>query len=149
MCCPRFLAPVSIHNYEFDNYPRLTIEFDVNKLTFSQHLLRLCFIIICSKLLKKESLSSRDAVVVVSFPKGRIESCRSLRQVGLLHDRGRHHLSHPLQFRHGMRKEGNILQLSVPLVSTATTHKTFESTDLTSTYSVCIWRVIGGIEYRT
>ncbi|GFU31877.1 hypothetical protein TNCV_1111361 [Trichonephila clavipes] len=40
-------------------------------------------------------------VVVVSFPKGRNESCHSLRQVGFLSDRWRHHLSPPLQFKHG------------------------------------------------
>ncbi|GFW58139.1 hypothetical protein TNCV_2742831 [Trichonephila clavipes] len=38
----------------------------------------------------------------VSFPKKRKESCQSLRQVGLLHDRWRHHLSPPPQFRHGL-----------------------------------------------
>ncbi|GFV42002.1 hypothetical protein TNCV_2838211 [Trichonephila clavipes] len=35
----------------------------------------------------------------VSFPNGRKESCRSLRQVGLLHDRWRHQLYPPPQFR--------------------------------------------------
>ncbi|GFY26191.1 hypothetical protein TNCV_355071 [Trichonephila clavipes] len=33
-----------------------------------------------------------------------------VRQVGLLHDRWRHHLSPPPQFRHGTGLEGNILQ---------------------------------------
>ncbi|GFV68171.1 hypothetical protein TNCV_1874531 [Trichonephila clavipes] len=47
-------------------------------------------------------------VVVVSFPKDRNESCQSLKQVGLLHDRWRHHLSSPPQFRHGTGKEGNV-----------------------------------------
>ncbi|GFS56806.1 hypothetical protein TNCV_2222241 [Trichonephila clavipes] len=36
-----------------------------------------------------------------------------------------------------------------PVLSVATTHKTFGPTDLTSTYSVCTLRVFGGIEHRT
>ncbi|GFS68607.1 hypothetical protein TNCV_4585051 [Trichonephila clavipes] len=40
-------------------------------------------------------------VVAVSFPKGRNESCQSPRQVELLHNRWRHHLSPPPEFRHG------------------------------------------------
>ncbi|GFW44979.1 hypothetical protein TNCV_4512931 [Trichonephila clavipes] len=37
----------------------------------------------------------------MSFPKGRNESCQSLRHVRLLHNRWRHHLSPPPQFRNG------------------------------------------------
>ncbi|GFU90265.1 hypothetical protein TNCV_912791 [Trichonephila clavipes] len=56
---------------------------------------------------------------------------QSLRQVELLHDRWRHHLSPPLQVRHG-----NNLHSPAPVVSPATARKTFGPTDLTSTYSV-------------
>ncbi|GFX37295.1 uncharacterized protein TNCV_76391 [Trichonephila clavipes] len=77
------------------------------------------------------------------------ESCQSLRQVGLLYDRWRHHLSPPPQFRHGTGGEGNILQPPEPVVSAATAHKTFGPTDLTNTYSVCTRRVFGGIGHRT
>ncbi|GFU99882.1 uncharacterized protein TNCV_1257311 [Trichonephila clavipes] len=76
------------------------------------------------------------------------ESCQSLRQVGLLYDRWRHHLSPPPQFRYGSGGEGNILQPPAPVVSAATAHKTFGPTDLTSTYSVCTRRVFGGIRHR-
>ncbi|GFX40884.1 hypothetical protein TNCV_3761051 [Trichonephila clavipes] len=37
----------------------------------------------------------------------------------------------------------------VPVVSAATTHKTFGPIDLSSTYSVCTRRVFGGIRHRT
>ncbi|GFX18693.1 hypothetical protein TNCV_3018511 [Trichonephila clavipes] len=75
-------------------------------------------------------------VNVMSFPKGRNECCQSLRLVGLLYDRWRHHVSPPPQFRHGAGKEGNILQ---PL------HLCFvlqPPIDLTSTYSVCTPREV-------
>ncbi|GFV19304.1 hypothetical protein TNCV_163881 [Trichonephila clavipes] len=64
-------------------------------------------------------------VAVVSFPKGRNERSRSLRQVGLLYDRWRHLLSPPPQFRHETRGKRNVLQPPVLVVSAATTHKTF------------------------
>ncbi|GFW75690.1 uncharacterized protein TNCV_4428731 [Trichonephila clavipes] len=82
-------------------------------------------------------LEHHAVVVAVSFRKGRNESCQSL--VGLLHDRWRHHLSPPPQFRHGTRREGNIFQPPAPVVSATTVHKTFRPPDLTSMYSVCIW----------
>ncbi|GFU67082.1 uncharacterized protein TNCV_4969311 [Trichonephila clavipes] len=69
-------------------------------------------------------------------------------KVGLLHDRWWHHLSPPPQFRHGTGGEGNILHPPSPVVSAATARKTFGHTDLTSTYSVCTWRIFGGIEHR-
>ncbi|GFT82009.1 uncharacterized protein TNCV_3909541 [Trichonephila clavipes] len=72
-----------------------------------------------------------------------------VRQVGLLYDRWRHHRSPPPQFRHGTGGEGNILQASALVVSTATAHKTFEPTDSTSTYAMCTRRVFGGIGHRT
>ncbi|GFW70253.1 hypothetical protein TNCV_3337711 [Trichonephila clavipes] len=37
--------------------------------------------------------ASTNVVGGVSIPKGRKERCQSLRKVGLLHDRWRHHLS--------------------------------------------------------
>ncbi|GFT85583.1 hypothetical protein TNCV_4253091 [Trichonephila clavipes] len=53
-----------------------------------------------------------------------------------LHDRWRHH-SYPCpQFRQGTREKGNILMPPLPVVCAATAHKTFGSTDLTSTYPV-------------
>ncbi|GFX48636.1 uncharacterized protein TNCV_585331 [Trichonephila clavipes] len=70
-------------------------------------------------------------------------------EVGLLHDRWRHKLSPLPQFRHGTGGEGNIFQYPTPVVSVATAHKSFGSTDLTSTYSVCTRRVFGGIRHRT
>ncbi|GFT30030.1 uncharacterized protein TNCV_715021 [Trichonephila clavipes] len=87
--------------------------------------------------------------VIVSFSMGKNESCQSLRQVGSLHYRWRHHLSPLPQFRHGARGERNILQPPAPAVSAATAHKAFGSTDLTSMYSVCNRRVFGGIEHRS
>ncbi|GFX99507.1 uncharacterized protein TNCV_3039821 [Trichonephila clavipes] len=75
------------------------------------------------------------AAVVKSFPKGRNESCQSLRQARLLHDRWRHHLSPTPQFIHGTGGERNI-QPPAPTVSAATTLKTFGPTDLISPYSV-------------
>ncbi|GFV36875.1 uncharacterized protein TNCV_1701711 [Trichonephila clavipes] len=78
---------------------------------------------------------------------GRNESCQNLRQVGLLHNRWRHHLFSPPQFRHGT--EGNILQSPAPVVSAATAHKTFGATDLMNTYFVCTLRVFGRIRHRT
>ncbi|GFW25565.1 uncharacterized protein TNCV_1308261 [Trichonephila clavipes] len=71
-----------------------------------------------------------------------------MRQVGLLYDRWRHHLSPPPQFRHGTGGEENILQPPAPVVSAATGHKTFGPTHLTSTYSVYTWRVFDGIRPR-
>ncbi|GFW21062.1 uncharacterized protein TNCV_2703021 [Trichonephila clavipes] len=83
------------------------------------------------------------------LPKGGNESCQSLRHVGVLHDRWRHHLSPPPQFKHGTGGEGNILQLPSPVVSATTTLNIFRPTDLTNTYSVCSQRVFGGIGHRT
>ncbi|GFW30714.1 hypothetical protein TNCV_4088341 [Trichonephila clavipes] len=48
-----------------------------------------------------------------------------------------------------MELEGNILQPPAPVVSAATAHKTFDSTDLTSMSFVCTRRVFGVIEHRT
>ncbi|GFX33460.1 DDE_3 domain-containing protein [Trichonephila clavipes] len=61
----------------------------------------------------------------------------------------RHHVSPPQQFRDGTGGEGNILQTSAPVFSAVTAPKTFEPTDLTSTYSVYTRRVFGSIEHRT
>ncbi|GFX84130.1 uncharacterized protein TNCV_4859381 [Trichonephila clavipes] len=87
----------------------------------------------------KHVLSGREGMNVV----------RDCEKVGLLYDRWRHHLSPPPQFRHGTGGEGNILQPPALVVSAATAHKTFEPTDLTSTYSVCTRRVFGSIGHRT
>ncbi|GFW14837.1 uncharacterized protein TNCV_1563001 [Trichonephila clavipes] len=84
-------------------------------------------------------------LVAVSFPRRRNESCQSLSQIGLLYDRWRNHLSSPSQFRYGTGGEGSIAQPPVLVVSAATAHKTVRPTDLTSTYSMCTWRVFGGI----
>ncbi|GFT03976.1 uncharacterized protein TNCV_1731221 [Trichonephila clavipes] len=73
----------------------------------------------------------------------------SVRQVGLPYDRWRHHRPSPPQLRHGTGGEGNILQFPALVVSAATAHKTFGSTDLTSTYSVCTLRVFSAIGHRT
>ncbi|GFV09170.1 uncharacterized protein TNCV_4077721 [Trichonephila clavipes] len=62
--------------------------------------------------------------------------------------RWRPHLSTPPQFRHGTGGEENILQPPAPVVSAATSHKTFGPNDLTSMYSVCTRKVFGGIETR-
>ncbi|GFV08903.1 uncharacterized protein TNCV_3821461 [Trichonephila clavipes] len=86
-------------------------------------------------------------LVVESFPKGRNVSWQSLRQIELLHDRCRLHLSPPPQFIYGTGGEGNILQPSAPVVSAATAHKTFGPHDLRSTY-VSNRRVFGGIGHR-
>ncbi|GFW51782.1 hypothetical protein TNCV_1187141 [Trichonephila clavipes] len=56
----------------------------------------------------------------------------------------RHNLSPPPQFGHEL--EGTILQPLAPVVSAATTHKTFGPTKLTNTYSVCTRTVFNGIE---
>ncbi|GFU78209.1 uncharacterized protein TNCV_5007901 [Trichonephila clavipes] len=72
-----------------------------------------------------------------------------VRQVGLLYDRWRYHRSPPPKFRYGAGGEENVLQTPALVVSAATASKTFGPTDLTSTYSVCTWRVFGGIEHRT
>ncbi|GFV96949.1 uncharacterized protein TNCV_4351621 [Trichonephila clavipes] len=90
----------------------------------------------------------RSAVVVVSFPQGRNVSRQRLRQLGLIHDRWRHHISPPPQFRYGTGGEGNIPQPPVPVVSAATTLKTFGLTDFSSTYSMYAQRAFGGIEPR-
>ncbi|GFT12864.1 uncharacterized protein TNCV_5095751 [Trichonephila clavipes] len=71
-----------------------------------------------------------------------------VRQVGLLYDGWRHHRSPTPQYRHGTGGERNILQPPALMVSAATTHKTFGSTVLKSTYSVCNRRVFGG-RHRT
>ncbi|GFT68276.1 hypothetical protein TNCV_658991 [Trichonephila clavipes] len=42
--------------------------------------------------------------------------------------------------KHGTGGEGNIPQISAPVVSAATNRKTFGSTDLMSMYSVCTRR---------
>ncbi|GFV27243.1 integrase catalytic domain-containing protein [Trichonephila clavipes] len=60
-----------------------------------------------------------------------------------------HHLSPPPQFRHGTGGEGNIFLFPALVVSAVTAHKAFGPTDLMSTYSVCTWRVFGGIGHRT
>ncbi|GFX64331.1 hypothetical protein TNCV_1500551 [Trichonephila clavipes] len=60
-------------------------------------------------------------------------------------DRWRHHLFPPPQFRHATEGEGNILQ---SLYTRDSARKTFGSTDLTSTYSVCTWGVFSGIGHR-
>ncbi|GFU13162.1 uncharacterized protein TNCV_1445661 [Trichonephila clavipes] len=91
-------------------------------------------------------ISTDIIVVVVFFSKGRNECCQSMRQVEILYDRWRHYLSP--QFRHGTGGERNILQPPAPVVSDATSHKTFGPTDLTSTYSMCTRRVFSGIEPR-
>ncbi|GFT76590.1 uncharacterized protein TNCV_3678271 [Trichonephila clavipes] len=86
----------------------------------------------------------------VSFPKGKNESCQSLKQVGLLYDRWRHHLSPPPQFRHGTGGEVNILQHHTRVVSAATAHKTFGPADFPST-TPCVlggYLVASGIEPR-
>ncbi|GFU98508.1 hypothetical protein TNCV_3653391 [Trichonephila clavipes] len=49
-------------------------------------------------------------------------------------DRWRHHRSPPSQFRHRAEGDGIILQSPALVISA---HKTFGSTDFTSTYSVC------------
>ncbi|GFX75917.1 hypothetical protein TNCV_2238891 [Trichonephila clavipes] len=64
-------------------------------------------------------------VVIVSSPKGRNERCQSLRLVGLLDDRWRHHQSSPPQLRYGTGGEGNILQPPASVVSAVTAQKTF------------------------
>ncbi|GFV08623.1 uncharacterized protein TNCV_3868971 [Trichonephila clavipes] len=71
-----------------------------------------------------------------------------VRQVGLLYDRWRRHLSPPPQFRHGTGRKGNIPQPPALVVLAATAHKTFGPTDLTSKYSMCTRRVFRGIEHR-
>ncbi|GFX10053.1 hypothetical protein TNCV_4539241 [Trichonephila clavipes] len=92
----------------------------------------------------------RVSYVVVFFPKGRNESCQSLRQGGLLHDRWQNHLSPSPQFRHGTAGEGIILQHPAPVVSAATTHKTtHHPTNLRSTYSVSTRIIFDGIGHRT
>ncbi|GFW61407.1 uncharacterized protein TNCV_346551 [Trichonephila clavipes] len=88
-------------------------------------------------------------VLVVSFLKEGNESCQSLRQVGLLHDRWRHHLSPSPHFRYGTGGEGNILQPPAPVDSAATAHKTFGPIDSSSTYSMCTRRMLGDIGHRT
>ncbi|GFS94370.1 uncharacterized protein TNCV_2014061 [Trichonephila clavipes] len=72
-----------------------------------------------------------------------------VRHVGLLNDKWKHHQSPPPQFRHGTVGEGNILQPPALVVSAVTSHKIFGPNDLTSTYSLCAWRVFGGIGHRT
>ncbi|GFX81178.1 hypothetical protein TNCV_1911701 [Trichonephila clavipes] len=52
-------------------------------------------------------------------------------------------------FRHATGREGNILPPSATMASAETSHKTFEPTDLTSTYSVCTRRVFGSTGHRT
>ncbi|GFT38990.1 hypothetical protein TNCV_3690821 [Trichonephila clavipes] len=94
-------------------------------------------------------LLNKIFVIVVSFPKGRNEGCQSLRHRLDFYTTDGDTTYPPLQFRHGTRGERNVLQPPTPMVSGATTHKTFRPTGLTSTYSVGIWRVFGGIGHRT
>ncbi|GFU99166.1 hypothetical protein TNCV_1228801 [Trichonephila clavipes] len=49
---------------------------------------------------------------------------------------------------HGTGGEGNIFHAPAPVVSAVMAHKTFGSTNLTSTYSVCTRCVFGDIEHR-
>ncbi|GFS76384.1 hypothetical protein TNCV_1620261 [Trichonephila clavipes] len=74
------------------------------------------------------------------------DSTNQLGEIPRKDDKWRHHLSPPVQFRHGTEGEGNILQ-SLRLCDSV--HKTFGPTHLTSTYSVCTRRVFGGIGHRT
>ncbi|GFU41602.1 hypothetical protein TNCV_2793051 [Trichonephila clavipes] len=53
----------------------------------------------------------------------------AVRQVGLLYDRWRHHLSPPPHFTPGTGREGSILQPPALVISSVTTHKTFGPTD--------------------
>ncbi|GFT25491.1 uncharacterized protein TNCV_3173701 [Trichonephila clavipes] len=76
-------------------------------------------------------------------------SCQCLRQVGLHYDRWRHHLSPPPQFRCGTGGEGNILQPPAPVVPATNAHKSFDPTDLMSTYFVCTRRLFEDIGHRT
>ncbi|GFY24066.1 hypothetical protein TNCV_1011191 [Trichonephila clavipes] len=49
-----------------------------------------------------------------------------------------------------LKGEGTyILQPPASVVSASTAHKTFRPTDFTTMYSVCTWRVFGGIKHRT
>ncbi|PRD25414.1 UNVERIFIED_CONTAM: hypothetical protein NCL1_41002 [Trichonephila clavipes] len=81
-----------------------------------------------------------QTLLLSSRREGMNDATEPVRQVGLLYDRWRHHLSPPPQFRHGLGGEGNIFQPSAPVVSAAIAHKTFGPSDLTSTYSVCTRR---------
>ncbi|GFT22483.1 hypothetical protein TNCV_3274461 [Trichonephila clavipes] len=58
-------------------------------------------------------------------------------------ERWRHHRSPPPQFRHETEGEGNILQSPALVISA---HKTFEPTDLTSTYSANLEADSDGIQ---
>ncbi|GFW70035.1 uncharacterized protein TNCV_1404881 [Trichonephila clavipes] len=101
-------------------------------------------------LLKTGQFLGHKVVVVVSFPEGKEGMLpEPVRQIGLLDDRWRHHRSPPPQFKHGTGGEGNVIQPSVLVVSAATTHNTFEPTDLTGTNSVCTRRVFCGTGHRT
>ncbi|GFX44182.1 hypothetical protein TNCV_4119781 [Trichonephila clavipes] len=75
------------------------------------------------------------------------DSCESLIQVGLLHDRWcdttNFHL-HNLGLDWGGGKHS-----PAPSVFAATTHKTLRPTDLTSTCSVCTRKIFGCIGHRT
>ncbi|GFT43293.1 hypothetical protein TNCV_2521341 [Trichonephila clavipes] len=51
---------------------------------------------------KIKKRNERTIVVVMSFPNGKKENCQSLRQFGLLHDRWRHPLFPPPQFKHAL-----------------------------------------------
>ncbi|GFU15891.1 uncharacterized protein TNCV_2368271 [Trichonephila clavipes] len=84
------------------------------------------------------------------LPKGKERMLpEPVRLVGLLYHRWRHHLSAPPPFRHGIGGKGYIFQPPALVVSAATAYKIFGPTDLTSTYSLCIRRVFGGIRHRT
>ncbi|GFY16558.1 hypothetical protein TNCV_735851 [Trichonephila clavipes] len=98
---------------------------------------------------EKKNVDNMWFVVVVFFPRGRKESCQSLRQVRLLHDRWRHQLSPLSQFRHRLEGKDIILRQRAPKVSAETAHKTFEPTDLTNTYSLCTKKVFSGVGHRT
>ncbi|GFY31470.1 uncharacterized protein TNCV_4990291 [Trichonephila clavipes] len=106
--------------------------------------------ITCSPLNSKLTLNSTCWVFLCCcrvLPEGKeLMLPEPVRQVGLLYDRWRRHLSPPPQFKYGTGGEGTIPQPPALVVSATTAHKTFGPTDLTSTYSVCTRRVFGGIE---
>ncbi|GFU25999.1 hypothetical protein TNCV_5104871 [Trichonephila clavipes] len=89
-------------------------------------------------------------VVIVSFPKGRNESCQSLR-----HRLDFYTIDGDTTYLHlhnsGMELEKGkyIFQPTAHVVSAETAPNTFESTDLNRTYSMSTRRVFGGIGHRT
>ncbi|GFW37270.1 hypothetical protein TNCV_2632541 [Trichonephila clavipes] len=92
--------------------------------------------------MKPPVFSSQASRVLICLSR----SCLVRGKIPQRDDRWRHHLSPPPQFRHGTEGEGNILQ-SPALVIQPT--RLFRPTDLTSTYSVCTWRVFDGIGHQT